>query len=169
MGADLYSDSIVDPAREKWTPAFEKACSEREKVQKKLEKLGVDFWKDEKFKKVQAKIDEAYGNMYPDEGYFRDSYNCSSVLARLELSWWKDVIPMLDKEGKLVGPKIKELVEMIESRELKLVDAEEYAEKFRNPEDSADDWNKYFIQKKQNLLKFLNGALQDNDSISCSL
>ena len=66
-----------------------------------------------------------YNDMYPTDLYFRDSYNSSSLMWSLGISWWKDVIPMLDDESMLSTEKAQDLIKMIEDSEIKLTDEQE--------------------------------------------
>lgn len=102
MGADLYITKITDAADKQYRPAFDRACQERDEYLKLC-----NMAKSEKMQKV---IDETYRKMLPDDGYFRDSYNDSSVLWQFGLSWWKDAIPMLNKRGNLDPKALKKLL-----------------------------------------------------------
>jgi hypothetical protein len=48
--------------------------------------------------------------------YFRDSYG-HAMLWSFELSWWTDIIPMLDKEDELTVEQVSRLVAMLKERE----------------------------------------------------
>ena len=89
MGADLYITPLNAQQRQQWEPEFEKAASARDEAL------------DEASQKVaQVRVEQAYEQMY-SRGYFRDPYNDWDLLWNFGLSWWQDVIPMLDKEGWL--------------------------------------------------------------------
>jgi hypothetical protein len=44
-------------------------------------------------------------NLHNAKAYFRDSYNMSNVLWTLNLSWWQDVLPLLDEKLELKGKR----------------------------------------------------------------
>src|SRR5512146_3228468 len=98
MGADLYIESISNKQKATYEPLFNAAVRARESN------------KDESRKdELQAEVSKYYDLMYA-EGYFRDSYNITSVLKRLGLSWWKDVGPLLNKKGYLSPTKARKLL-----------------------------------------------------------
>src|SRR5689334_13052050 len=80
MGADLYIRKIHNVQEAKWRPKFDEAIALRDSA--------VD--KDAQAE-AQKLVDEAYDGLNAPEGYFRDSYNGTSVLNRLGLSWWQDM------------------------------------------------------------------------------
>lgn len=106
-------------------------------------------------------------------GYFRDSYNSTSVLRTLSLSWWKDVIPLLDDEGLLQPEQIKQFKEMILGQEQRLPDREMLESWHAHVEDgtehAVEHWHTYYREKRERLLAFLNRALELNEPIDCSL
>ena len=75
----------------------------------------------------------------------------------LGLSWWTDVIPMLDDEGNLSSEKAKELVSMIEDRTINL------------REDQETIGEEYFSERKEALLKFLQQSVSRGEPVECSL
>ena len=159
MGADLYREHISNPAREANKPRFDAAIAKRNAATTEAEK-----------KAAQREVDAADDAMYPEDGYFRDSYNASSVLNQLGLSWWQDVIPMLNKSGNLSPTKCRELADMIEDRSLpepELLDLE-YA-KIDSGENSRESWHAMFVEKRARLIRFLRAAADDGKGIYASL
>jgi hypothetical protein len=148
MGADLYISSEIKPLHEKLNPLFEDALKERDAIEDKDSK---------EYELASEKVNGIYNELYPDTCYFRDSYNPSSVMWALDLSWWTDVIPMLDDEGNLSSEKAEELVNMIEDREIELRS---------DQEPLGED---YFQERKEALLKFLRQSVDSGEPIECSL
>ncbi len=106
MGADLYINQLYEPQRQKWEPLFEKAARTRDRLPAGSEE----------HRRAQARVEECYANMKA-EGYFRDSYNDWNLLWKFGLSWWSDVIPMLNQESELPVEAVKSLLAMLEERE----------------------------------------------------
>ena len=105
MGADLYIDILYQPQREKWQKEFDKAVEERNSLEPETEA----------HRKAQTKVEHAFSRMY-ERGYFRDSYNDNNLLRKFGLSWWDDVIPMLNDGGDLSVGQAERLLEMLEDR-----------------------------------------------------
>lgn len=160
MGADLYRNDILDPIREQTKKTFDEAVAVRDALPPNDPRLDA----------AQADVDAAYDAMYPDGAYFRDSYNCSSVLNRLGLSWWQDVIPMLDKEGNLSPDRCKELADQIDNIDLQPISDSDWQDNWQShTRDTRESWDKYFLEKKQRLIDFLRSAAEAGQPISCSL
>ena len=175
MGADLYIESISDAAREEWSPVFDKAVSERDQWMKDHEDMltteqkqasnrwiwapqdGDEALIPEEYLSLLKKVNEAYNNMYPDAGYYRDSYNSSNLLWKLDISYWGDGSDYIDEEGYMQVSKIRHFKGVIEAR-LHLLD-----------HISPDDEQEYFKDKARRLLDFLDKALQLEEAIYCSV
>ncbi len=108
---------------------------------------------------VQAEVDAAFDEAY-STGYFRDPYNGASVLARFGLSWWVDVIPMLNKRSQLLPGAAHDFL-------VKLEAAEDVFEE--NVRGMTDEDQRYFVADYEALKKFLNHAIELNEPIFCSL
>jgi len=164
MGADLYIKSLQEVCQEKNRPLFDKWV-------KKRDALGADVPEDVR-EAAQKKVTYYYDKMY-EKGYFRDSYNSTSVLWTLGLSWWTDVTEMLDDEGNLTPEKAVELVTMIESKKQKLPTKRElldgHATVSDEGEDSVASWHKFYKEKKERLIQFLAQAIELGEPIHCSL
>ena len=147
MGADLYITNEIQPLHDKLQPLFEDA----------LEKRGaIEDTDSNEYKLASEKVNGLYNELYPEECYFRDSYNPYSVLWALDLSWWTDVIPMLD-EGMLSPDKAQELIDMIEDKEINL------------RSDQKEIGVDYFEDRKQSLIEFLKHSVNSKQPIECSL
>lgn len=115
---------------------------------------------------------EEAGKSYSDPlWYYRDSYNDTAVLFQLDMSWWRDVTPLLDEEQLLQPDKARVLIEMIEQRPVPETTAErlKYAELDDDGENSLAGWHSYFVEKRERLLAFLRTAADAGDTIYCSL
>lgn len=88
--------------------------------------------------------------------YFRDSYNDSNLLWRLGLDYWEWFNSFLDSEDNLQEYQIREVLETIKVAPF-------------NDNDLSEEDRVYFIEKRENLTKFLSHALEINSSISCSI
>ncbi len=102
------------------------------------------------------------GKTYPD-GYFRDSYNDYNVLWQMGLSWWQDIVPMLNKNHKLTLKKIREFKAMVESRDIptELKDYKGNAITVATRDE--------FVKWRQELISYLGQALEEKRQIKCSL
>ncbi len=89
MGADLYIDSIVNKAKAEHQPKFDDAVAKRDA--KLTELAGTPRTPETKAEvdALQKVVNEHYHAMYPDNGYFRDSYNHSSLFWQIDFSWWE--------------------------------------------------------------------------------
>lgn len=101
------------------------------------------------------------GKTYPD-GYFRDSYNSYNVLWQMGLSWWRDIIPMLNKSHGLTIKKIGRFKAMVETREIPDEPKDYEGKPIGVPRD-------YFVKARQELLDFLGKAIAEKRQIECSL
>lgn len=94
------------------------------------------------------------------QGYFRDPYNDWDVLWKFGLSWWADVIPMLDKGHLLVPDKTRRLLELLSERE----------PTFEGTiAGLPPDNQRYFREKSVELKRFLNQAVELGEAVECSL
>jgi len=161
MGADLYINSRFKNNHEKYEKHFTTAV-----------KIRDEFLSDSnQEKEVQTLIDHFYDKMY-SKGYFRDSYNCSSMLQTLDLSWWQDVGKLLNKSNELTPTKAKEFLKLIQSASLKLPTKKELIKKGANVDNKKDtlkSWHDMFKKHKQELIDFLNEAIQLKENIRCSI
>ena len=160
MGADLYIEKIYDKLRVQYEPEFKDAVLNRDTTTDPREK---SRW--------QEKVDEAWDKMYDPSGYFRDSYNNTSIMCRLGISWWQDVTPMLDKKEYLQVPSIRLLKEMVSTVELKLPTEQELINDNCQVDEknTVESWHRYYREKREQLLQFLDNALKMEEPILCSL
>jgi hypothetical protein len=168
MGADLYIKSVHDKAMAKYNPLFEKAVKKRDAALSQEEK------------QLLQKNVEKYYTLMNGKGYFRDSYNGTALFQYLyldgdrSLSWWADVIPMLNRQGNLTPDKAMDFLNMIYAAELRLPTKEQLLANRCQVDDSGgvdsvEGWHKYIIEKRQKLIDFLSEAIVLNEDIDASL
>ena len=102
MGADLFLMSLHEPPHKKWEPRFEAAIAERNRHAEGTRE----------YKRAQKRAMRCYERMF-GQGYFRDPYNHLDVLWKFGLSWWGDVIPMLDSTACLPVAETKRFLQML--------------------------------------------------------
>src|ERR1700716_2607516 len=102
MGADLYIPPLFQQQRQQWEPLFEEAARKRDRLKASSKER----------RQAQARVEECYDKMHA-QGYFRDSYNDWNLLWKFGLSWWTDVIPMLDKDRRLSPKNAGRLLQML--------------------------------------------------------
>jgi hypothetical protein len=162
MGADLYIEKIHHPLMQKYEPLFEAAVRRRDSFPSQSKEAEA----------AQREVTKYYDLMY-SEGYFRDSYNATSVLWRLGLSWWEDVTPLCTKKRKLRHDKLRKFRDMVANANLELPSKEEIENHSgkvdEEGENSLAEWHKYFIEKQNELLAFLDKAIELKSPIHCSL
>ncbi len=162
MGADLYIHQLYDPTKERYKPLFEKAVMQRD-----------SFPRDSKEWKVAQRKVWKYFDLMNSKGYFRDSYSTANVLRTLGLSWWRNVIPLLNKKNELEGKNLKKFRKMVANAKQRLpTKAELQKDGARGKRSGANRlkmWRKYYIRKRARLIAFLDEAIKRNHSIHCSL
>jgi hypothetical protein len=141
-----------------YNPSFEEWVQRRDALQQAGNKAEA--------KLAHEKVEEFYDKMY-ERGYFRDSYNASNVLRLFGLSWWGDVMEMLDNNSQLSLSDTQILLEMLHDREANFE---------ANLRDEAiwEGWTKpqmetYFREKYQRFKTFLEEAITLNEAIVCSI
>ena len=177
MGADLYIKPLTEAARKKWSPVFDDAVKLRNQLAVDLRawesilaareqvgnKVTIQSAKDclETTKKeldaAQKAVSGAYDKMY-GYGYFRDSYNGTSVLWRLGLSWWQDI-----PGGTLTVAQLQDTLEKVRKSKLKPCTAAELKEMgctVDNGENSVKAWQNHYRNKKRRLMRFLARAIR---------
>lgn len=161
MGADIYIKSLSDSCQAKYDPKFQEAVAKRDKcIRGSKEAI-----------EAQKEVAKYYDLMYA-RGYFRDSYNATSLFGELGLSWWNDL--KLDARGNLSVKKCKKLLEIVKARKLPSV-AEMEANLKRSgamiddKDNSPAAWHKMFVNKKRRFIRFLNTAIKLNEPLHCSV
>lgn len=176
MGADLYIRSLSDAADAAYRPMFEAAVSMRDIAAENAKNADTPESKDayERLQKLlQEQVTKAYDAMFEHDGYFRDSYNSTGVLQYMGLSWWADVVPLCE-DGILPILKARVLRQMIMGTSLQVPSKQELIARRASiddadPENDYNSWVKYFTEKREKLIAFLDRAIQRNESIDASL
>jgi hypothetical protein len=148
MGADLYIHSIVEPIEAKWRPLLEQAAALRDSLEPNTPE----------YDKACEQVLQCYRKIH-ERGYFRDSYG-NALLWWFGLSWWTDVIPLLDDNDNLSVAATEKLLALLKEREgsfeakLKPLSAKERA---------------YYRTRYAELQGFLQQAVALDEPIYCSL
>lgn len=158
MGADLYIRVLSKECHRRNHRNFKRWVAKRDKAQDDTRK-----------KFCQDKVELYHEKMY-ERGYFRDSYNSTSLMWRLGLSWWEDIAKMLDKEGNLTLEKAQELRNIVAGLPVKYATLKELKEGHCNVDspNAEKEWNDYYNKKKQSFLDFLDEAIRLRQPIYCS-
>lgn len=156
MGADLYIRSVTDKAREQFQPAFDDAVLRRDKAHPTQREA------------LQSEVSRLHAMMYPEEGYFRDSYNGTSLLWALDMSW-RDV--KLNKDGYIAGNYLLRFRTQVATAQMVDIDADYLRENHCSleGENTVESWRAYFVEKRQRLLAFLDRAIAEGEPIAASL
>jgi len=149
MGADLYINSLYEPERARWEHKFDAAVKHRE-----TKPAGSPEWDE-----AQKEVEHCFEQMR-SQGYFRDPYNDWDLLWHFGLSWWNDVIPMLDEDCRLNAGAATRLLAMLTERE------GVFGERLS---DLSEGDAQYFRNRYVELRQFLNQAVALGEPIECSL
>lgn len=177
MGADLYIMPLYKKQVEAMTPAWEEAVRERDAAAALLpgrlasevihsicfgfpapseERLTQTEKENiQKLREAQEKVLKVSAEKDADV-YFRDSYNDTSLFWVINL----DFYDRLTKNGELPPKKAKILLEEVKTSTITLGKA--HAE-------GKEEWEKYFTDKKQAFIHFLELAIESNLPITCSM
>ena len=181
MGADIYLDSIYHPARAKALPLFEKAVDARNKYC--LDTYGRGGRvpdDDETYKKLQAAVTKAYSGLHPKGGYFRDSYNESSLFWVLGLSWWQlagELCREVDERTVLPIDGARSLIVRIEALPVTDERFKRWEEKarasgwtFKSPNSSPlSEWKRDFVRRRAEFLTMLRTSIHLNEPLHWSV
>jgi hypothetical protein len=126
--------------------------------------MGADLY----IRKLTDEVEKPWDS---EDGYFRDSYNGTSVLWTLGLSWWQDVTPLLNEEGELGGKNLKKFRDMVLNAKQEMPTESKLKEMYCkiDAEETLESWHNYYTDKREKLLAFLNRAIELNSSIDASL
>lgn len=171
MGADIYLSSKFD--------------KNFDKVEKEIEELNRLFQSTAKQSILDVADNEPndYDTLHRDllekqysVGYFRDSYNSSSILSQLGLSWSGDVAQRLE-DSMLQVEDCKWLLEEVKNRRI----GEEVVEEIpmtrlyqvlgvTKPDTELNsEMIEYFVNKKNKLIELLQDAIDLNEPLYCSI
>ena len=146
MGADLYRESITEPASAKYRADWLHAIQDHTPSDEQCEKAH------------QEECDRLWELMYPEEGYFRDSYNSSNLLWTLGLSWWQ--LP-IDDDGYMGGDKLKEFHDQVVNATQTIPE--------KVPDAEKAEAIQYFQEKRKKLITFLDGAINAGERVRFSV
>jgi hypothetical protein len=160
MGADIHLESISNRARHMYEPLFNDAVKRRDLA--KTEGMKAEW---------QHKVEKYHDAMYPEEGYFRDSYNASSVFQVMDLSWWELGDALLDESNHLPIDKAKVLLADIEQCPItyEKVTAHYEQHKLHESKESIDEWFKYFVEKREWFMALLRKSIELNEPLLWSI
>ena len=105
MGADLTIKSIAAAQEARYGETFAQWVRVRNQATDPVARA-----------RAQRQVAAAYAQLTA-RGAFRDPYNASSLLWRFALSWWDDVVPLLDEQKQLVPAQAQVLLQRLEARE----------------------------------------------------
>lgn len=164
MGADLYLNSVYEKQTELYKSKFYAAAELRDSLPEGAER-----------DKAHEQVLEFYA-LWNEKGYYRDSYNDSSLLNKLGLSWWQDVVPLLDDEGGLPIKEAEKLLIVIGERMQTLYPeqfnrfcADNFPPSTPNRDDEIAAWDKYFKGKFEKLTSMMRLSIELSEPIYCSL
>jgi hypothetical protein len=149
MGADLFIQSLYQPNQARWEPQFEEAVRLRDSLPTGSPER----------QEAQNRVEDCYAQMR-SQGYFRDPYNDWDLLWQFGLSWWSDVIPMLDDEDRLSVRDARRLLALLDERE------HVFEERMSAV---SDEDTQSFRSRYTELRQFLNQAVALGEPIDCSL
>lgn len=149
MGADLYIRSLYDEQTKVWQPLFDEAVRRRDKLP-----TGTP-----EYEEAQKRVGQCFENMN-DVGYFRDPYNGWDMLWRYGLSWWTDIIPLLDKDHRLSVANVEHVLALLDEHEDEFED---------NMSECPPEEREYFETQAKSLRDFLNQAIELDEPIACIL
>lgn len=197
MGADLYIEPYYKENREKYDKLFDEACKTRDAYSKGIpdavrqyvmaedfghvDKLPAAFANAKenfpteyaKYKELQGKVQE-YADKMDEVGYFRDSYNGSSLFWKLGLSWWamanvggtNTKVQLINSRGYITPKKAVMLLALVEA--LPITIGEEEVKEWA-PGTTREDLVKYFTEKKARFITFIKFAIEKKASIYASV
>lgn len=154
MGADLYRSDLDD------LPAY-----------KRLKEIGLGATGT-----LQDEWMACYESSYVHPYYFRDSYNESNLLSRIDLSYWSDLEGYCGPSGE-GGTITVEDGSTWPDTNLYPVGAARLLQEIRkrsellayNVRDYAVDERDYFLKKYDQLIDFLDLAIKGGHTIRCSV
>jgi hypothetical protein len=184
MGADIYLRSVNDKAKDEWQPKFDEAVRKRDELIEQIGKQNVVYNDGElvgppEVVEAQKKVSEAYNGLY-SSGYFRDSYNDTSLFWMLDLSWWK-LSDDLSEDGTYPVEKAKELLKRFEEGDAvfnektirrKLKETDRFNEDGTSKHEGGstlDEWVSYYRDKHKRWIDLLKQSIELNEPLYWSV
>ena len=166
MGADLYIKSIYDPFNDEFNARLKPVLAKRDSLGN-----GTPAFQAYQEVTVEPLLEEYYGQDPTVNGYFRDSYNSTSVLGFLGLSWWNDFKP--NTKSEYTPTACKRFIRKLTAAQEPTVQewaAREYTRVILDEgENSPESWLQYFRDKRRNLIRFFELAIDLNEPIEASV
>jgi hypothetical protein len=153
VGADLYRDDHKEQTKQ-----YEERFDQ-------LVKLRNDAPTPEERDRLQAEIHDLYEKIFRHPYYFRDSYNNSSLFWKLDLSWWGGAPGYMDDDGIMHPDGAQRLLDECKKR------SELLAHNVKDlPDEHPTDFDKkYFFDKYDTFLDFLQQVIDGNHTVLCSV
>lgn len=173
MGADIYLNSKFDKNYEEVQKEIDALEALFKSTNKKSLLDVADGDEDNKlFELTRPLLDKQYS-----VGYFRDSYNSSSLLSQLGLSWSGDISKRLNDESYLPVEDCKWLLEEINNKRIGESVTEEpmmarlFSVLGQEKTNVALDAERleYFVKKKSMLVNLLLDAIELDEPLYCSI
>lgn len=108
-----------------------------------------------------------YYELLDTDGYFRDSYNSTSIFWQCGLSWWDN--PYINKHGNISVKAAKRLLERMRKKHFDNVTDLDLDKLKDIPDEELPEWVDYFEKKRKDFIKFLRTAIKKREHIYCSV
>ena len=154
MGADLYIDSVIEEAKNKYGSKFKYWANKRDELQGGSPEHAV----------AQKKAQYYYRMMFPSKGYFRDSYNDSGLFPILGMSWW--MLKYIDDEGEISVENCKLFLQEIRRKKVPSLACWVNGRKVKG---DGEEWRRYFEKKRKGLMAFLSRAIKLGETVKASV
>lgn len=164
MGADIFLRSVNQKALDEHKPKFHAAVEARDAYAESLKGKALTPEQEAEAKRLQDVVIEHYNGMF-SEGYYRDSYNATSLFGVIGFSYWKDMTPDL-VDSRLPVPKMLVWRQRIAEA---MIDRDAVRKVVSQSKDSFDDWLAYFEAKRERFIALLDQAIELNEPLDCSL
>ncbi len=177
MGADIYLRSVNNAARAKWEPIFKAAVAKRDSFPRGSAEADA----------AQEAAEEAYEGLF-GEGYFRDSYNATSLFGFLGISWWnaagfggqaRDHAWSINGKAEMSVRSMTALRRYLADHgEITPEEATAWRRErersafppcFEEPENGLDRWREMFERKRHDLIALLDQAIALKEPLYCSV
>lgn len=115
-------------------------------------------------KEISSKINALYKKIMSEEACFTDKYGQTSLLKSLGLDWKRD-ISCLITEGQISGDEILLFIDKINNAQITQIDQT----LLEGAEADKEEWEKFFEEKRANLINLLKKAMELNEPLQCSI
>ena len=179
MGADLYVDRVF-----KDDPRVNVIGKKLDETRNALRDLPDDSSEDviKRLERREKALCDAYGRALDrvfcvENGYYRDSYNCSNLLWVLSLDYWVWLGGFLDGKGYLHPQHTRIILDKIESRPVTETRLKQHLKQMKielgkdgkTADEELKEWLDYFTKKRKRLIRFLKMAIEADSPILCSI